>query len=623
MCGVAGFFRPDGLLPTSPDALVRMTQCLSHRGPDAQGIWVDNEAGVALGHRRLSILELSDAGAQPMQSHSGRYVLATNGEIYNHQEIRDSLEREGHAPAWRGHSDTESLLAAIDRWGVDAALCKTVGMFAFALWDRFERRLSLARDRLGEKPMYYSRQGDTILFASELKSLRMHPAFNANVDREQLAIYLQRGYVPAPNSIYGGVHKLPPGCIVHFGRNSASGAIQTPAHYWSLGAVAARGLQRPFDGTDQEALDGLEYVLARAVSLQCVADVPLGAFLSGGVDSSTIVAIMQSQSSRAVRTFAIGFAEDAYDESGYARAVANRLGTDHTELIITPQDAVAVISRLPRLYDEPLGDSSAIPTCFVSELARNHVSVSLSGDGGDELFGGYTRYWRAHGLWKLLRQFPYPLRAAIAGESTRRNRRILGAQSPAAVYDSVMLDQSSNGMVRGTANTTSAATVGLDEAFAESDFFQAMMLADGSTYLPDNILVKLDRASMGASLESRVPMLDHRVVEFAWTLPRSLKYRDGQGKWLLRALLRKFIPDAAHDRRKKGFSVPVGQWLRGELRDWAEDLLAKDRLAREGFLDGSRVRALWSEHLRGRTRSGEGIWRVLVFQSWLAEADRP
>jgi asparagine synthase (glutamine-hydrolysing) len=620
MCGVTGFFRrTGGLAPDARERLATMTACLAHRGPDSAGVWLDPEAGIALGHRRLSILELSAAGSQPMTSHSGRYVLVTNGEIYNHLEIREDLAVNGGEPAWRGHSDTETLLAAFDRWGAEPALRKAVGMFAMALWDRQEQVLTLARDRLGEKPMYYGDQGDVLLFASELKALRAHAAFRAEIDRDQLAVYLHRGYVPGPRSIYRGIRKLPPGCLVQFHRNASPGRSVEPRAYWSLGKIASNGLASPFTGSDAEAIDQLEAVLSRAVASQSVADVPLGAFLSGGIDSSTVVALMQAQSSRRVRTFAIGFLEAGFNEAPHARAVAAHLGTEHTEMIVTSQDAMNVIPRLPILYDEPFGDSSAIPTFLVAELARRHVTVSLSGDGGDELFGGYTRYGRGHGLWRLLRHCPRSMRKVLAPAFGRHYERFVAAGSASALYDAVMLDEAAAGIVRGSEGEPPGASVGLNAELAESDFYQAMMLADCTTYLPDDILVKVDRASMGVSLESRVPMLDHRVVELAWQLPLHTKLRNGEGKWLLKQLLRKYVPAALHDRPKKGFGMPVGDWIRGGMREWAESLLGAERLSQEGFLDVRRVRDHWSRHLEGTTRSGEGIWRVLMFQAWLAE----
>ena len=595
---------------------------LAHRGPDAAGEWIDLAAGIAFGHRRLSILELSAAGSQPMVSASGRYVLVINGEIYNHLDFRDELARDGRTIAWRGHSDTESLLAALEHWGAEDALKKTVGMFALALWDRQERSLLLARDRAGEKPLYYGWQGDTLLFGSELKALRAHPSFRAAVDRQQLAVYLRRGYVPAPHSIYHGIFKLPPGTLVEFGRRHSPGVLPAPRAYWSFGEVATRGLKNPFTGSDTEAIDYLDRELGRAVASQSVADVPLGAFLSGGIDSSTVVALMQARSTRPVQSFAIGFHETGFNEAPHAKAIASHLGTDHTEMIVTPREAMDVIPRLPGLYDEPFGDSSAVPTFLVAQLARRHVTVSLSGDGGDELFGGYTRYPRGEELWRRLRRIPRWARLAVAPAFGRHYSRFVAAGTAQQLYDAVMLDRNARGMVLDTESEPPGASVGLDAGPAEASIYHAMMLADSTTYLPDDILVKVDRASMGVSLESRVPMLDHRVIELAWQMPLRMKRRDGEGKWLLKQLLTRYVPAPLHDRPKKGFGMPVGQWIRGGMREWAESLFSAERLRREGFLDWRRVREEWSRHLDGETRSGEGIWRMLMFQAWLAESQR-
>lgn len=619
MCGLTGFFRPQGLGSGADEELSRMTLRLAHRGPDASGAWLDPGAGIALGHRRLSILELSALGSQPMISHSGRYVFITNGEIYNHVDIREELARAGDEPEWRGHSDTESLLAAFDRWGPEEALTRAVGMFAFALWDRQDRSLTLARDRMGEKPLYYGWQGDTLLFGSELKSLRAHPSFRAAVDRTQLDLFMQRGYVPAPGSIHQGIFKLPAGCLVKLDSRARAGRLPDPRPYWSLDTVAARGSRQPFDGDDRAALDALEAVVARAVASQSVADVPLGAFLSGGIDSSAIVALMQAQSQRPVRTFSIGFAEAEFNEAPYAKEVATHLGTDHTQLIVTPREAMDVVPQLPALYDEPFGDSSAIPTFLVAKLARRHVTVSLSGDGGDELFGGYTRYRRGEALWGTLRRVPRPLRAALAPAFGRHYSRFVAAPAAGEFYDAVMLDPHAAGIVLSSEGTPRGRSVRLDAALAERFIYEAMMKADSKTYLPDDILVKLDRASMGVSLESRVPMLDHRVVEFAWKLPLSIKVRGGETKWILKQLLRRHLPAAMHDRPKQGFGVPVYDWLRGSMRGWAEPLLDAETLRRQGFLDWRRVREIWSAHLGGTTRLGLSLWRILMFQAWLAE----
>jgi asparagine synthase (glutamine-hydrolysing) len=595
-----------------------MTASLAHRGPDASGAWIDAEAGIALGHRRLSILDLSEAGSQPMMSHSGRYALVTNGEIYNHLDLRRELARSGSEPAWRGHSDTETLLAAFDRWGPEEALRRVVGMFALAVWDRQARTLLLARDRAGEKPLYYGWQQGTLLFGSELKSLRAHPAFRAAVDRVRLSLYLKRGYVPAPHSIYEGIFKLQPGCTATFRAMEPAGALRRPQAYWSFREAAERGLRSPFDGSDAEAVDRLERVLSEAVASQSVADVPLGAFLSGGIDSSTVVALMQAQSSRPVRTFAIGFEEAAFNEAPHARAVARHLGTEHTELIATAREAMDVVPRLPALYDEPFGDSSAIPTFLVAQLARRHVTVSLSGDGGDELFGGYTRYARGDRLWRLLRRTPRVLRAALAPALGGHYAPMVAASSATALYDAVMLDGNAEGVVLRAGDAADGESVGLEAGRANGSLYHPMMLADSTTYLPDDILVKVDRASMGVSLESRVPMLDHRVVELAWQMPLGMKVRDGESKWLLRRVLERHVPRTLHDRPKKGFGMPVGDWIRGGMRSWAEALLDAGRLRQEGFLDAGRVSAEWQRHVDGKTRSGEGIWRLLMFQAWLA-----
>jgi asparagine synthase (glutamine-hydrolysing) len=620
MCGVAGFLAADGLQSGASDVLEGMTRRLVHRGPDERGAWTDAAAGVALGHRRLSILDLSSAGSQPMHSHSGRYVLVTNGEIYNHLDTRAALAAEGVEPAWRGHSDTETMLAAFDRWGIEAALQRFVGMFAFAAWDRQERRLTLARDRLGEKPLYYGRHGGTLLFGSELKALRAHPDCPASIDREQVATYLHRGYVPAPRSIYAGILKLPPGCLLQVGARPESGELPAPRAYWSLAQAADRGRERPFRGSDGDAVESLEQALARAVASQSVADVPLGAFLSGGIDSSTVVALMQKQSSKRVKTFAIGFEEDRFNEAPHARAVARHLGTDHTELIVTPREAMTAIQRLPSLYDEPFGDSSSIPTFLVAELARRDVTVSLSGDGGDELFGGYTRYGRAQRLWSLLRFLPPAGRKLVSTGVGGYLSRFIRSASPGALYDEVMLDPGATGLVAGVPGRPASASIGLVDPPGGRSFYEAMMVADGMTYLPDDILVKVDRASMGVSLESRVPFHDHRVVELAWTLPFHLKRRGGEGKWLLRRLLEKHVPAELLDRPKQGFGMPVGDWIRGPLREWAESLLDAAALAREGTFDAARVRERWRMHLNGETRSGEGLWRILMFRAWQAEA---
>jgi asparagine synthase (glutamine-hydrolysing) len=625
-----------------------MADALTHRGPDDAGVWVDGEAGIGLGHRRLSILDLSPAGHQPMVSAGGRYVVAFNGEIYNHLGLRRELEMSAD---WRGHSDTETLLAGLEAWGVEATLKKAVGMFAIALWDRGERILYLARDRMGEKPLYYGWQNGVFLFGSVLKALREHPSFKGEIDRDALALFLRHNCIPAPYSIYKDIRKLPPGTFLKLkmgGGQFAQGSLPDPVAYWSLSAVVETGQREPFPGNDAEAISALDARLKESVGLQMVADVPLGAFLSGGLDSSTVVALMQTQSSRPVRTFTIGFNEDGYNEAEHAKAVARHLGTDHTELYVTAKGAMDVIPRLPALYDEPFSDSSQIPTFLISQLARQHVTVSLSGDAGDELFGGYNRYFWAAKLWRWLRVMPKPARSALAGVLTAMSPsnwnaafasssrliptawsyanpgdklhklvEILVAKSPEEIYLGLVSHWKQPGaVVVGGAEPPTVLT-----EFARQtslpDFEHRMMYLDALSYLPDDILVKVDRAAMGVSLETRVPLLDHRVVEFAWRLPLSMKIRNGRGKWILRQVLYKYVPKELIERPKMGFGVPIDSWLRGPLRDWAESLLDESRLKREGFFRPESIRRKWAEHLSGQRNWQYYLWDVLMFQAWL------
>lgn len=627
-----------------------MARTIAHRGPDDSGLWVDEAAGVALGHRRLSILDLSPAGHQPMVSASGRYVIAFNGEIYNHLELRADLEKTNAggtaAMAWRGHSDTETLLAAIEAWGITATLKKCVGMFAFALWDCSERTLNLARDRMGEKPLYYGWQGREFLFGSELKALRAHPTFCGEVDRDVLALYLRYNYVPTPYSIYRNIFKLPPGAFATLAARDSPGVTPRLTFYWRVMDAAARSVREELD--DVTARDELDAILRRAIAGQQVADVPLGAFLSGGIDSSTVVALMQAQSSRPVKTFTIGFHEKGYNEAAHAKAVARHLGTEHTELYVTPEQAMAVIPRLPELYDEPFADASQIPTFLVAQLARQHVTVSLSGDGGDELFGGYNRYFWAARIWSGLGFAPYAIRTGLAaalkslspavwsrlfgmagfmlparlryansGDKLHKLAEILPARSPEEVYYFLVSQwKHPSQLVRGAIEPPTVLTT--PEVWpALGNFASRMMYLDQMSYLPDDILVKVDRASMGVSLETRVPMLDHRLVEFAWRLPLRMKIRDGQGKWLLRQLLYRHVPKALIERPKMGFGVPIEHWLCGPLREWAEDLLSTQRLVQEGYFNPVPIREKWQEHLSGRRNWAHYLWAVLMFQSWL------
>lgn len=612
-----------------------MALALQHRGPDDTDLW--SEAGIALAHRRLSIIDLSPQGRQPMRSADGRYVATYNGEIYNYEALRAALEKEGRAPPWRGHSDTEVLLAAISAWGFESTLERLTGMFALAVWDRAERTLLLARDRLGEKPLYYGWAGSAFAFASELKAFRACAGFEARVNREALALYARYAYVPAPWSIYEGIRKLPAGAFVAVSpRHLEERRVGAPARYWSLPDVVRKAKANPFTGSEAEAVDALQGVLGAAVAGQMVSDVPLGAFLSGGIDSSLVVALMQKASRQPVKTFTIGFHEAQYDEAGHAKAVAAHLGTAHTELTVAPREAMDVIPRLPGIYDEPFADSSQIPTFLVAQLARRHVTVSLSGDGGDELFGGYNRYSWARRVERIpgaLRSVAagaiaalgpaawsaiLPLRVAQPADKLHKLGRILGARDREALYEKLVSLWHENPVLGAPALPGIA---GRCEAVEGLAFEERMMYLDALTYLPDDILAKVDRAAMAVSLETRVPMLDHRVVEFAWRLPLGMKIADGKGKHLLRTLLARHVPRALFERPKMGFAVPLEDWLRGELREWAEALLDEKRLAREGYFDPAPVRRHWKEHLSGARNWQHPLWVVLMFGAWL-EAER-
>ncbi|MCD9047152.1 asparagine synthase (glutamine-hydrolyzing) [Luteimonas sp. MHLX1A] len=645
MCGLAGFLSRGAANPDVMTVLARgMADRIASRGPDDWGVWCDQDSGVALAHRRLSILDLSPAGHQPMHSSSGRWVLAYNGEVYNHLALRQRLEGEGAAPAWRGHSDTETLLACIEAWGIERTLQASVGMFAIALWDRSERALVLARDRVGEKPLYYGWQGDTLLFGSELKALRAHPAFNAAIDRGALALLLRHNYVPAPYSIYQGIHKLPPGTFL---RLSGGHREVEPVPYWSLADVAERGMAQPFAGSDVDALDALEGHLGNAVRGQMVADVPLGALLSGGIDSTVITALMQANSSRPVRTFTIGFEEGEYDEATHARAVAAHLGTEHTELRLSGADALALVPQMPAMYDEPFADSSQLPTHLVMKLARQHVTVALSGDAGDELFGGYNRYFLGPKTWDGIRRLPPAFRRALGAALTavpaptvnrlfgplagrrgialpgdkahKLGARLRHVRSIDDLYVSLVSEWPDPAGMVGAGNLPPNLLDDRARWPKLHDPVARMMALDGLTYLPDDILVKVDRASMAVSLETRAPFLDRDVIEFAWSLPMHMKLRGGKGKWLLRQLVDRHVPRALMERPKMGFGIPLDQWLRGPLREWGEALLAEDRLKREGYLDPAPVRATWLRHQRGEGSFGYRLWSVLMFQAWLEQ----
>jgi asparagine synthase (glutamine-hydrolysing) len=644
MCGLAGFIdfanrRSEAELRAVAQ---RMASTLRHRGPDDEGVWVDAEAGIALGHTRLSVIDLSAAGAQPMISADGRLVISYNGEVYNHSELRAELVACGHV--FRGRSDTEVIVEACAAWGVERTAERLIGMFAFALWDRRTRTLKLVRDRLGIKPLYWGLVRNTLLFASELKALRAHPGWSPRIDRHALVEYLRYHYVPAPYSIYEGVFKLAPGRIVTIREN---GPPQISC-FWDACSVARNGLHNPVDENDAAAVDALNTLLLDAVRRRMIADVPLGAFLSGGIDSSTVVALMQAQSNRPIRTFSIGFRESDFDEARHARAVASHLGTDHTEIYVEPSHSLAVIPCLSEWFDEPLADSSQIPTYLVSELGRRSVTAVLTGDGGDELFSGYDHYVRVAQLWAFLGRIPRPLRRGIArllGPAQRLplpaiDRLLAMAPAPFSVrragdrlhrfIDILPVDDTdelhrfmisawhnAEGLLVGP-TVHKGQPGGIYPPPDIVDPIDRMQLQDQLTYLPDDILTKVDRTSMAVSLEARVPLLDHRVIEFVWQLPRRMKLRDGQRKWILRQVLYRYVPRVLVERPKKGFDTPIGAWLRGPLREWAETLIDERRLLEDGLLDPRPIRKSWREHLRGERNWETSLWAVLMFQSWKA-----
>jgi asparagine synthase (glutamine-hydrolysing) len=667
MCGIAGKFghaHHQSLTGQVGD----MVASLVHRGPDDDGVWVDSDAGIALGHRRLSILDLSLEGHQPMFSGDDRYVLVFNGEIYNHSELRVQLENElgkFTSQAWRGHSDTETLLACISHWGIEKTLERSVGMFAIALWDKLDRKLYLARDRFGEKPLYYGWSGGAFVFGSELKAIRKCEGFSNVVDRNVLALYMRYCYVPAPYSIYQNIYKLEPGCLLTI---SSSATKHPPSsvpkvstsnkdfaldRWWSLDSLITTNIQHQITD-EREAINMLETRLVEAIRLQSIADVPLGAFLSGGVDSSSIVALMQQHSSQPIKTFTIGFEEEGFNEAVYAKAVAKHIGTEHIELYISSSDGLNIIPNLSQLYDEPFADSSQIPTHMVCRQARSEMKVALSGDAGDELFGGYNRYFWAKRIWSKIAWLPRPLRTQLADAIRiispgnwdnlaalvsaclpgRKKIALLGDKAHKLasrlrnvhdlddLYLSLVSEWSDPASV--VKNAQEPITLLGDRSIkpGRSEHEHRMMYWDSMTYLPDDILCKVDRAAMGVGLETRVPFLDHRVAELAWRLPLNMKIRNGQGKWILRQVLDKYVPKTLIDRPKTGFGVPVGQWLRGPLLQWAESLLDEDRLKQDGYFNPEPIRKKWAEHKSETHNWTPSLWSVLMFQAWL-ESQNP
>jgi asparagine synthase (glutamine-hydrolysing) len=645
MCGFTGYWGSQFSSDEAQSVLQAMGEAIEHRGPDDSGQWFDLTHRLGLSHRRLSIVDLSPAGHQPMHSVSSRFVIAFNGEVYNHLKLRTLLEVE-RPLNWRGHSDTETLLACFEQWGIQHTLKQAIGMFALAVWDSVGQSLTLTRDRLGEKPLYFGWQQGVLLFGSELKALRKHPAFCAPIQRNALALYLRHNYIPAPYTIYHDIEKLQPGTLITFDKQYPKGRVET---YWSATDVATAGRQQPFTGTAEQAVAELDDLLSDAIGQQMVADVSLGAFLSGGVDSSAVVALMQSQSKRPVKTFSIGFNEAQFNEAEHAKAVAKHLGTDHIELYVTPEDCLGVIPKLGAMYDEPFADSSQIPTYLVSQLAKTQVTVSLSGDAGDELFAGYNRYNIANKVWSKVEKLPTVIRRAVAagltsvspstwnslyspvtrfapekairniGDKLHKGAGVLHCQSIEDVY--LNLVSHWHEPEKMVLNSVEPLTRLTDPAMRHllKNPIEQMMLLDQTSYLPDDILVKVDRAGMAVSLEGRVPFLDHRVVEFAWQLPLEYKLRDGQTKWCLRQVLYKHVPKALIERPKMGFGVPIDSWLRGPLRDWASDLLDPATLRQQGFFDEIAVQQMWAEHLSERLNWQYHLWDILMFQAWLAE----
>ena len=640
MCGIAGFF--DTATGTPRHALqatgTAMHRAIAHRGPDDDGVWQDPDVPVVLAHRRLSIIDLSPEGHQPKESHSGRYMIAFNGEIYNFIELQKELEGQG--VRFRGRSDTEVMLAAFDMWGVNRALQKLNGMFAFALWDRQDRVMHFVRDRMGKKPLYIGWAGRALVFGSELKALRAHPQFAAQVDRRAAALYMRYGYIHAPFSIYENVWQIPAGCRLTVrcpGVAAGQSLVGMIEPYWHHPRKVEEARARAAPRTDKDAVDGLEAVLRAAVKSRMISDVPLGAFLSGGIDSSSVVALMQQLSGAPVKTFSIGFEDGGYDEAVHARQVAKHLGTEHHELIMTEKDALGVIPKLPDMYDEPFADASQIPTYLVAKMARAHVTVALSGDGGDEMLGGYTRYTVVPDLWKRISWMPPAMRAALAqgmaalpanalnrimpfyprfGDKVRKAAEFIGQQSANDMYSRVVGNwHEPEKIVIGGAQPgvplTSAEWQANGLGLAEG-----LMYADLVSYLPNDILVKVDRATMAVALEARAPLLDVNVFEYGWSLPLEMKIRGGKGKWVLRELLARYMPRDLFERPKQGFGMPVAEWLRTDLRAWAEDLLDEGRLKQEGYLDAAAVRAVWAEHLAGRGNHAPRLWTVLMFQAW-------
>lgn len=646
MCGITGILSRQKICHQSLNLMISK---LNHRGPDDNGIWVNNDCGIGLGHARLSIIDTTSAGHQPMCSASGRYVIAFNGEIYNHLNLRLELENASKNIKWRGTSDTETLLCGFDIWGIPKTIEKINGMFAFSVWDNINKELSLVRDRFGEKPLYYGWQGKYFLFSSELKAIKQHPAFEGEINRNALTLLMRNGVIPAPYSIYQGIKKLLPGHILTISLNDS---LTESCSYWNANSVITSNLSHPFKGTVESAVSELDKLLRNVVTSQMQSDVPLGAFLSGGIDSSVITAMMQDISKGPINTFTLGFQDTDYNEAEHAKAIAKYLGTNHTELYVTSEQTLEVIPKLASMYCEPFADASQIPTYLVSKLAREKVTVALTGDGGDEMFAGYNRHKYIPKIWNIISKYPVgirklvakiilltpvnsynhylnPLQKILPNNIAQKNigeklHKIAGSITAKSQFDLYKMLVSQWGELESLViNGKEPSTVLTNLVGYENydSFADQMMAIDTTTYLPDDILVKVDRAAMAASLETRAPMLDPRIFEYAWSLPFEYKINSGVSKWILRQVLYKYVPKELIERPKMGFSIPIGSWLRGPLREWAEALLAEERLSKEGYFHPQLVRNKWSEHLSGKRNWQYHLWNVLMFQSWLSEQD--